>query len=72
MTGLAVRSKADLSDWISSLEELDDPTLSKMFSGEAGEDAAVTLCDHLWLEEDKKPESSRDWERRLPPTYNAW
>jgi hypothetical protein len=62
ITGLAIRSEADLSDWISSLEELDDATLSTVFSGEAGEDATVTLCDHLWLEEDKKPQSSRDWD----------
>jgi hypothetical protein len=62
ITGLAVRSEADLSDWISSLEGLDDPTLSTMFSGESGEDAAVTLCDHLWLEEDKKPQSSQNWD----------
>jgi hypothetical protein len=62
ITGLAVRSEADLSDWISSVEGLDDPTLITMFSGEPGEDAAVTLCDHLWLDEDKKPQASQNWD----------
>jgi hypothetical protein len=62
ITGLAVRSEADLADWISTLEHLDDPTLSTMFGGESGEDAAVTLSDHLWMEEDKKPQASKNWD----------
>jgi len=62
ITGSAIRSEAELTDWISSLEGLDDQTLSMLFTDESWEHAAVTICDHLWLEEGGKPQESRDWD----------
>ena len=62
ITGLAIRSEEDLRDWISTVEELDDQTFGNLFCSELGEDASVALCDHLWLQEDKKSPGSQNWD----------
>jgi hypothetical protein len=62
ITGSAIRSETELTDWISSLEGLDDQTLSMLFTDESWVHAAVRICDHFWLEEDSKPRGSRDWD----------
>jgi len=64
-TALAIRSDADLRDWIHTVEQLEPSTLRKLFDSDFGEGANTTLCDHLWLEEGDKSTESQNWDAVL-------
>lgn len=60
---VAVRSIAEMDDWLSTVDTLTSEQRQSLFSSDIAADGCWKLCDVPWMAEAEKPAPERDWQK---------